>query len=110
VSTYNIEVPERNSIDSLAEQREQRDAAVRARMSKKSYHDAILQGVREALEEIGHPLGELADRLFDAPIRDAYDRRAFLEMRDTRRLGAALLTIVADASLVSYEEADDIGF
>jgi hypothetical protein len=110
VSTYNIEVPERNSIDSLAEQREQRDDAVRARMSRKAYTDAIIQGVTEALEDMGHPLAEVADTLFDAPIRDGFDARAFLHLRDGQRLGQAMLRIVAEASLASYQEADDLGF
>lgn len=110
MAVYNISVPPGNSIDALAEAREQRDAAVMARMSQKAYRDAILQGVTEALDEIGHPLSEISDTLFQAPLRDGYDYRAFLHMRDARQLGAALLKIVADASLASYAEADDLGF
>src|SRR5215211_3181111 len=98
MASMGLQVPEGNTIDALAEAREQRDTMVRARMSKKAYVDAILQGVRDALDEIGHPLGELADMLFDAPIRDQFDYRVFLDMRDGRRLGKALMTLVADAS------------
>jgi hypothetical protein len=61
---------------------------MRARMSKKAYRDDILARLADMLDEPGHPLTKLADQLFDAPIRDAYDYRAFLEMRDGRRIGA----------------------
>jgi hypothetical protein len=48
--------------------------------------------------------------LFDCPIRDSYDYKAFLHLRDGRRLGATVLTMTCDASLAAYQEADDIGF
>jgi hypothetical protein len=107
---YNIEVPPCNTIDHLAELREKRDALVRARMSKPAYEAAILQGVQDALVEIGSPLSELADMLFECPIRDPYDYKAFLSMRDGQRLGRSLLTIVAQASLSAYQSADTLGF
>jgi hypothetical protein len=99
MSAYNIQVPPCNSIDVLAEAREQRDAQVRACMSKPAYQAAILEALKEALGEIGHPFAELADMLFECPIRDPYDYKAFLSMRDGQRLGRSLLTIVAQASL-----------
>jgi hypothetical protein len=110
MSTYSISVPERNSIDTLAEAREKRDAAVRARMSKVAYREDILQAMKDALEDPGHPLAELANQLFDAPIRDPFDARAFLEMRDGQRLGKSILALVVEASLAAYEEADTDGF
>ena len=110
MAVYDIDVPELNTVDALAEQREQRDQQVRARMSKAAYLEEIGLYVQDALQEIGHPLAELADTLFDAPIRSLWDQRAFLEMRDTRRLGAALMKLVAEASLASYEAADTDGF
>jgi hypothetical protein len=110
MSAYNISVPERNSIDALAEQREARDQQVRARMSKPTFQELIFQGLKDALEEIGHPLRELADTLYEAPIRDEYDYRAFLSLRDGQRLGRSLLTIVAQASLSAYQSADTLGF
>jgi len=110
MASMGLQVPERNSIDALAEQREQRDQQVRARMSKAAYQEEILRYVADALQEIGHPLAELADTLFDAPIRDAWDGKAFLNMRDGQRLGAAVLRLVADASLAAYEDADTGGF
>ena len=111
MSVYGIEVPELNTVDSLAEQREQRDERTRARMSKKAYKDAILAAISDAMDDRYHPLGELVDRLFDAPIRDTYDYKAFLELRDGRRIGATVLTIVCDSSLDAYQDADsDEGF
>ena len=110
MSVYSINVPEANSIDALAEAREKRDAAVRGRMSKKAYQEDILQAVKDAMQEPGHPLAELVDQLFDAPIRDPFDRRAFLEMRDGRRLGKSILAMITQASLDSYQEADTDGF
>jgi hypothetical protein len=107
---YNIDVPERNSIDALAELREQRDARVRARMSKKAYKDAILEAISDAMDDERHPLGEMVGLLFDCPIRDSYDYKAFLHLRDGRRIGATVLTMTCDASLAAYQEADDIGF
>lgn len=107
---YAIDVPEGNSIDELAEARERRDQRTRDRMSKKAYRDAILQRISEAMDDDRHPLGELVDQLFDAPIRDAYDYKAFLEMRDGRRLGATVLCAVCEASLEAYQDADIEGF
>jgi len=103
-------VPPCNRIDAIAEAREKRDAAVRACMSKPAYQAAILEALKEALVEIGHPLAELADMLFECPIRDPYDYKAFLSMRDGQRLGRSLLTIVAQASLSAYQSADTLGF
>jgi len=79
-------------------------------MSKAAYQEEILRYVADALQEIGHPLAEVADTLFDAPIRDAWDGKAFLHMRDGQRVGAAVLRLVAEASLAAYQAADDIGF
>jgi hypothetical protein len=110
LSSHGVNVPERNSLDTLAEQRERRDARTRARMSRKAYTDAILARIREAMDDRYHPLGELVDRLFEAPIRDHYDYRAFLEMRDGKAIGATILCAVCDASLEAYQEADDEGF
>ena len=110
MAVYSISIPEANSIDALAEAREQRDERTRAGMSHKSYIDAILEGVRDAMEKPGNPLAELADMLFDAPIRDSYDRQAFLEMRDVRRPGKTIMSIMAQASLDTYQDADNEGF
>jgi hypothetical protein len=110
VSGQSVNVPERNSIDTLAEERELRDARVRARMSRKAYTDAILEAISDAMDDERHPLGEMVGRLFDCPIRDAYDYRAFLELRDGRRIGATVLTLICDASLQAYQEADTEGF
>jgi hypothetical protein len=110
MAAYSISVHEANQIDALAEAREQRDQRTRARMSRKSYIDAILEGMRDAMETHGNPLCELADMLFEAPIRDQFDCRAFLEMQDARRAGKAIMTLVAEASLDSYQDADNEGF
>jgi hypothetical protein len=110
MAIYNISVPELNRVDHLAEAREQRDQRTRARMSRQGYTDAIRQRLTEAMDDPGHPLGELVEQLFEAPIRDAYDARAFIEMRDGRRVGAAIVCAICDASLASYEAADTDGF
>jgi hypothetical protein len=110
MSVYDIQVPSCNTIDALAEQRDARDQRTRARMSRKAYIDAILEGVRDAIETHGNPLCELADMLFEAPVRDRYDCNAFLAMRDSRRAGKAIMTLVAEASLESYQSADNEGF
>ena len=107
---YNIDVPELNRVDELAEARERRDQRTRDRMSKKAYRDAILARISEAMDDDRHPLGELVDQLFDAPIRDGYDYKAFLEMRDGRRLGSTVLCAVCEASLEAYQDADTEGF
>jgi hypothetical protein len=110
MSMYNISVPEANQIDALAEARDKRDQRTRARMSRKAYIDAILEGMRDAMETHGNPLCELADMLFEAPVRDRYDCNAFLAMRDGRRAGKAIMTVVAEASLAAYQDADNEGF
>jgi hypothetical protein len=107
---YAIDIPELNTVDELSAARERRDQRTRDRMSKKAYKDAILQRISEAMDDDRHPLGELTDQLFDAPIRDAYDYRAFLEMRDGRRVGATVLTAICEASLEAYQDADTEGF
>ena len=42
MAVYDMQVPEFNTIDALAEAREQRDQRTRARMNKKAYLDEIL--------------------------------------------------------------------
>jgi hypothetical protein len=59
---------------------------------------------------LANHIGELVSTLFEAPLRDVYDYRGFLEMRDGRRIGKAAITLVCDASLEAYEDADDEGF
>jgi hypothetical protein len=110
MAVYNIDVPEGNTIDAVAEAREQRDARTRARMSKTAYKDAILTRLAEAMEEIGNPIAELVDQLFEAPLRDGYDYRAVVEMRDGRRVGATVVCAICDASLAAYRDADTEGF
>jgi hypothetical protein len=106
-SDHAVNVPEMNSIDALAEAREQRDQRTIARMDRKVYLDAIIEGVRDAMADERSPIGELCDRLFDAPVRDTYDLRSVYEMHDGRGLGKALLQIIADASLDQYQDADE---
>jgi hypothetical protein len=79
-------------------------------MGRKAYQDAILQRLRDMLEDERQPLGELVDRLFEAPIRDPFDYRAFLELRDGKAIGATILCAVCDCSLDAYQEADEEGF
>jgi hypothetical protein len=110
MSVYSIDVPERNTVDELAEAREQRDQRTRARMSKHAYKDAILQRLSDAMDDERSPIGELVDRLYDAPLRDSYDYRAYLSLHDGHRIGAEVLTAVCDCSLAEYQDADLEGF
>jgi hypothetical protein len=48
--------------------------------------------------------------LFNAPIRDRFDLEAFLSMRDSRRAGKAIMTLIAEASWHEYQDADIEGF
>jgi hypothetical protein len=110
MSDHAVNVPEFNTVDSLAEQRDARDARTRARMSQKAYKDAILQRISDAMDDERHPLGELVDRLFDCPLRDEWDYRGYLGMYDGKRIGATVLTMICDSSLEAYQEADIEGF
>jgi hypothetical protein len=109
-SDHAVNVPEMNSIDALAEAREQRDQRVMARMSRKTYIDAILEGMRDAMETHGNPLCDLADKLFEAPIRDRHDLRAYLSLMHGQLAGKAIVTLVAQVSLDAYQDADIEGF
>jgi hypothetical protein len=109
-SGMEINVPECNTMDSLAEQRERRDARTRARMDKNAYKDAILASLADAIGDERNPIGELVDMLFEAPIRDHFDARAFVEIRDGHSAGRTLLHRIVEASLEAYESADSEGF
>jgi hypothetical protein len=109
-SDHAVNVPPLNSVDALGEQREARDARVRSLMSKKLYKDAIFEAIAEAMEDERHPLGEIVSMLWEAPLRDSFDYKGFLSMRDGRKLGATVLTMVCDASLHTYQAADIEGF
>jgi hypothetical protein len=109
-SGMEVNVPEGSSINSVAEQREARDQRTRAAMSKKVYKDAILARISEAMDDTRTPLGDLVDRLFDAPIRDSFDYRAYLQLHNGHNIGAELLCAVADCSLAEYQDADQEGF
>jgi hypothetical protein len=106
-SDHAVNVPKDNRIDALAEAREQR---TRARMSRKAYIDAILESIRDAMEERGNPLADLADMFWDEPCRDRFDLNAALSLHDGRRAGKAITTLVAEASLNAYQDADSKGF
>ena len=106
-----FKVPELNSIDSLREAAEKRDAQVRANMSKPDYLAAIAVSLMEMVLDESTPLGELSSLLFECPIRDVFDLRAFEYMRDGQRIGKSVIHIVASMSLEAYStESDRIGF
>jgi hypothetical protein len=109
MSSYGIEIPYAPEEDRGQARRDAQDARIRGRMSRSAYLADIQQRFAEAMRETDTPLEELVTMMFDAPIRDLYDHRAFLnsQMRDAKRLGQALLKIVADASLSAYQEASD---
>ncbi len=107
MSTYSIEIPDRPQHGHVQQLREQQDERIRARMSRSAFLADVQQRFADALRETDTPLEELCATMFEAPIRDLYDHRAFLnsQLRDAKRLGQALLKIVADASLEAYQEA-----
>jgi hypothetical protein len=79
----------------------------RGRMSRAAFLADVQSRFADAIRETDTPLEDLCTMMFEAPIRDLYDHRAFLnsQMRDAKRLGQALLKIVADVSLEHYQEA-----
>lgn len=107
MSTWNVDVPDRPDYDAIAEQRDEQDARIRARMSRSAFLADVQAAFAEELRHTDTPLEDLCAMMFEAPIRDLYDHRAFLnsQMRDAKRLGQALLKIVADVSLEHYQEA-----
>jgi hypothetical protein len=78
-------------------------------MSRSAFLADVQAKFAEELRNTDTPLEELCTMMFSAPIRDLYDHRAFLgsQMRDAKRLGQALLKIVADVSLEHYQGAAD---
>jgi hypothetical protein len=50
-------------------------------------------------------LGDLADRLHSAPIRDEFDGRSVYAMRDKAHLGAVMLSLIIQVSADMYDEA-----
>jgi hypothetical protein len=78
-------------------------------MSRSAFLADVQSAFADAIRESDTPLEELCVMMFEAPIRDLYDHRAFLnsQMRDAKRLGQALLKIVADVSLEHYQGAAD---
>jgi hypothetical protein len=107
---YGIEIPTRNSLDALAEAREARDQLVRSRMSRPAYTQDLLAAIAIMLDDERTGLGEVARCLFEAPIRDEFDRRGYLHLHDGHRLGRQLLELIAEVSLEHYQQADTEGF
>jgi signal transduction histidine kinase len=103
------DLPHRPAHDTEAESREQQDARIRARMSRSAFLAGVQAAFAHELRTTDTPLKELVTMMFEAPIRDLYDHRAFLnsQLRDAKRLGQALLKIVADVSLEHYQGAAD---
>ncbi len=109
MSLYDINIPYPTEHDHVQQLRVQQDERIRARMSRSAFLADVQQRFAEALRETDTPIEELCAMMFEAPIRDLYDHRAFLnsQLRDAKRLGQALLKSVADASLEAYREAAD---
>jgi hypothetical protein len=107
MAAYNVEIPYPPQHDTLQQAREQQDERIRGRMSRSAFLADVQQRFAEDLRTTDTPLEELVTMMFEAPLRDLYDHRAFLnsQLRDAKRLGQALLKIVADVSLEHYQEA-----
>jgi hypothetical protein len=101
-----ITVPERNTIDALAEAAERKEQHIRAHLpSRQVFIDTVLENLRDELTDQYSALGDLVDRLHDAPIRDDFDARAVKGMRNPQTLGRAMLDLIVMASLEMYDEA-----
>jgi hypothetical protein len=109
MSTYGIDIPFPPEHDHAQQLRDQQDERIRARMSRSAFLADVQAAFAQELRTTDTPLEDLVTMMFQAPIRDAYDHRAFLnsELRDAKRLGQALLKIVADVSLEHYQGAAD---
>jgi hypothetical protein len=107
MSIWNVDLPHPPQHDHQQQRRDAQDARIRDRMSRSAFLADVQQRFAEDLRKTDTPLEELVTMMFEAPIRDLYDHRAFLnsQLRDAKRLGQALLRIVADASLEAYQEA-----
>jgi hypothetical protein len=106
---WNVDVPDRPEYDAIAEQRAMQDARIMSRMNRAVFLSDVAERFAEAIRESDTPLEELCTMMFEAPIRDLYDHRAFLgsQLRDAKKLGAAIMRIVADVSLQHFQGAAD---
>jgi hypothetical protein len=77
MSTYGIELPYPPQHDHEQQQREQQDARIRGRMSRAAFLADVQSRFADAIRETDTPLEELVTMMFEAPIRDLYDHRAF---------------------------------
>jgi hypothetical protein len=109
MSTYGIDIPYPPEHDHQQARKDEQDARIRARMSRSAFLADVQSAFAQELRTTDTPLEELVTMMFEAPIRDLYDHRAFLnsQLRDAKRLGQALLKIVADVSLEHYQGAAD---
>jgi hypothetical protein len=104
--------PSVSQIDQEADTAARHDAHVRARMNANLYRADLLEALKAALEDANTVLGETAEHLLQAPIRDRYDQKAYLAARDRSdaRLGAFVRRLISEVSLTHYQEADDAAF
>jgi hypothetical protein len=104
--------PSVSQIDHDADAAERHDAHVRARMHANLYRADLLEALKAALEDDNTVLGETVGHLFQCPIRDRYDQKAYLAARDRSdaRLGASVRRLISEVSLEHYREADDAAF
>jgi hypothetical protein len=109
MAVYNVDLPYPPDHDHAQQLRDQQDERIRARMSRSAYLADIQQSFADALREADNPIEECAEMLFSAPLRDIWDHKAFLnsQLRDTKRLGEALLRVLAAISLEHYQQAAD---
>jgi hypothetical protein len=99
-------IPDATTIDHLAEAAERKDQRIRAHLpSRETFIADVLERLKDELADDRSPLGDLLDRLHDAPVRDQFDARAVTEMRNPSTLGKAVLALIVQASLDLYDAA-----
>jgi hypothetical protein len=106
-SGMEINLPDRNPIDALAEQREQRDTCIKSRMNRRLFLQDVQAGLADLMDDERGPLGEVIDGLWDCPIRDEADFRGYLHMHSGDRLGAQIMRLVASISMNHFQDASD---
>jgi hypothetical protein len=104
--------PPVSHIDHEADAAARHDDHVRARMNHNAYRADLLEALKDALEDDSTVLGETVTHLFQAPIRDRYDQKAYLAARDRSdaRLGACVRRLISEVSLEHFRGADDAAF
>jgi hypothetical protein len=108
---YNIEMPELNTIDHLAAERDARYEALKQRLDWKAIKLEFCTRLNLAWMEAGNPLHELVCDLVDAPVEDHWDGDGFKRHLPTRtKLALADLLIDTLVDVQLEAGAADVAF